>query len=377
LIFFDKFNQVKLTYIPSDLKYIDEYRDINVIDSLAADIHAVVSNSWNIMDICGGQTHSILKYNLTEFLPSQINIVHGPGCPVCVTSLEKIDKALAISKMKDVILISYADMLRVISSVSNLIMEKSQGADIRMVYSPLDAVKIAVDNPHKKVVFFATGFEATAPGNALSVKRAKQLGLNNYFILSSQVLVPPAIKMLLGLKGLSIQGFLAPGLVCSVTGYSEYYSIASKFKVPIVITGLEPADIMKGMLEIVRHLENGRTEVVNEFRRAVSKEGNQAAIAMIYEIFERTDQEWRGIGIIPESGLKVRAEYSEFDAEMHFNPQVVTPKESGVCIAGRILQGISKPTDCKAFSIGCIPEHTLGAPMVSPEGVCAAYYHYQ
>ncbi len=359
------------------MKYIDEFRDINVINALAAEILKVVKHPWNIMEICGGQTHSIMKYNLSEFLPRQINLVHGPGCPVCVTSLEKIDKALAIAQMKDVILVSFGDMLRVPGSDSDLLMEKSKGADVRMVYSPLDAVRIASDNPLKKVVFFAIGFETTAPVNALSVIWAKQLHLDNYFVLCSHVLVPPAIKMLLELEGSSIQGFLAPGHVCAVAGYNEYISLAKKFEVPFVITGFEPADILKGILALVRQLESGRFDVVNEYKRVVSKEGNPAALQMINDVFERIDQEWRGIGIIPGSGLRVREGYSGFDAEKHFNLENLNTRESNVCIAGKILQGISKPTDCKAFGKECTPEHPLGAPMVSLEGACSAYHRYQ
>jgi hydrogenase expression/formation protein HypD len=367
----------ELTIISPVLKYLDEYRDINVINALSATINKTVEHQWNIMEICGGQTHTIVKYNLSEYLPRQINLVHGPGCPVCVTSLEKIDKALAIAQMENVILASYGDMLRVPGSESDLLLEKSKGADVRMVYSPLDAVGIASANPHKKVVFFAIGFETTAPGNALSVIRAKQLGLDNYFIISSQVLVPPAIKMILRLEGSTIQGFLAPGHVCSVTGYNEYISIAREFKVPFVITGFEPADIMKGISELVSQLEEGRSDVINEYRRAVSKDGNELAHKMIYDVFEKTEREWRGIGIIPESGLKLKEEYSGFDAEKYFNLEVVNTRESVVCIAGRILQGISKPADCKAFGKECTPEHPLGAPMVSQEGACSAYHRYQ
>ena len=372
-----KYHHNKLVIIYSVLKYIDEYRDINVINALAAEILDVVNHQWNIMEICGGQTHSIMKYNLSEFLPRRINLVHGPGCPVCVTPIEKIDKALAIAQMKDVILVSFGDMLRVPGSESDLLREKSKGADVRMVYSPLDAVKIALDNPLKKVVFFAIGFETTAPVIALSIVRAKQLDLDNYFILSSQLLVPPAIKMLLESKDSSIKGFLAPGHVCAITGYNEYVSLAMKFKVPFVITGFEPADIMKGILALVRLLEEGRLDVVNEYRRVVSKDGNPHALKMINDVFKRTDQRWRGIGKIPGSGLKIREEYSGYDAEKHFNPKTINTRESDVCIAGRIMQGVSKPMDCKAFGKECIPEHPLGAPMVSQEGACSAYHRYQ
>ena len=373
----DKSHHNNFTFKYFILKYIDEYRDINVINALASEIRKVIKQSWNIMEICGGQTHAIMKYNLSEFLPRQINLIHGPGCPVCVTPLEKIDKALALAQMKDVILVSFGDMLRVPGSESDLLLERSRGADVRMVYSPLDAVKIASDNPHKKVVFFAIGFETTAPVNALSVIRAKQLHLNNYFVLCSQVLVPPAIKMLLELEGSSIQGFLAPGHVCAVTGYNEYISLAKKFGVPFVITGFEPADILKGILSLVKQLEEGRAIVVNEYRRVVTEVGNSQALKMVYDVFEQTDQDWRGIGIIPGSGLRVREKYSAFDAEKYFKFELLNSRESVVCIAGKILQGISKPTDCKAFGKECTPENPLGAPMVSLEGACSAYHRYQ
>ncbi len=359
------------------MKYIDEYRDINVISALAAEIRKVTEHNWNIMEICGGQTHAIMKYNLTEFLPPQINLIHGPGCPVCVTPLEKIDKALALSRMNDVILVSFGDMLRVPGSDSDLLLEKSKGADVRMVYSPLDAVKIAAENPEKKVVFFAIGFETTAPVNALSIIRAEQLQLKNYSILCSQVLVPPAINMLLEQEASSISGFLAPGHVCTITGYNDYISIARKYKLPFTITGFEPADILKGILSLVNLLEEGKPDVVNEYKRVVLKDGNKSAIQMINDVFEVTDQEWRGIGIIAGSGLKVRKKYSKFDAENNFNFERVITREPGVCIAGKILQGICKPTDCEAFGKECLPEHPLGAPMVSLEGACSAYHRYQ
>lgn len=329
------------------------------------------------MEICGGQTHSIMKYSLSDFIPMQLNLVHGPGCPVCVTSLEILDKALTIARMKDVILVSFGDMLRVPGSDSDFLLEKSKGADVRVVYSPLDAVRIAFDNPHKKVVFFAIGFETTAPVNALSVIKACQMKLDNYFILSSQVLVPPAIEKVLGSEGSSIHGFLAPGHVCSITGYSDYQSLAEKYNVPFVVTGFEPADIMTGIISLVSQLEEGKVKVVNEYKRAVEVEGNCHAQKMMWEVFETRDQEWRGIGTIPASGLKVREKYSAFDAEKHFSNIVVNTRESGVCIAGKILQGISKPTECRAFGKDCIPEHPLGAPMVSLEGACSAYYRYQ
>ncbi len=373
----DRSLQNKFTLIFYILKYIDEFRDINVINALANEIRKVVTHHWNIMEICGGQTHSIMKYNLPEFLPEKINLIHGPGCPVCVTPLEKVDKALAIAQQKDVILVSFGDMLRVPGSESDLLLVKSRGADVRMVYSPLDALKIATDNPDKKVVFFAIGFETTAPVNALSVIKAKKLGLANYLIISAQVLVPPALEMVLGLEGSSVNGFLAPGHVCSVTGLKEYSALAAKFQVPFVITGFEPADIMKGILALLKQLEDGRAVVENEYKRVVSDVGNPHALKMVYEVFESADREWRGIGVIPDSGLRIREKYSDFDAEKYFSDIIVNTRESGLCIAGKILQGISKPTDCKAFGRECIPEHPLGAPMVSQEGACSAYYRYQ
>jgi hydrogenase expression/formation protein HypD len=359
------------------LKYIDEYRDINLINALACSIRDVVRHSWNVMEICGGQTHSIMKYGLNELLPRQVNLVHGPGCPVCVTPLEKIDKALAIAGMEDVIMVSYGDMLRVPGTESDLLLEKSKGCDVRMVYSPLDAVTIASENPSKKVVFFAIGFETTAPVNALSIIKAKNLNLDNYFLLCSQVLVPPAIEMILGLEESSIQGFLAPGHVCAVTGYNDYISIANKFQIPFIVTGFEPADILTGILALVKQLESGRYEVENEYRRVVSKEGNPNALKIMNDVFEITDQEWRGIGIIPDSGLRISRKYSMFDAEKHFDTGITGSRESDICIAGKILQGSCKPADCEAFGRECIPEHPLGAPMVSLEGACSAYYRYQ
>ncbi len=357
------------------MKYIDEYRDINVINALAAEISKLTGHQWNIMEICGGQTHSIMKYNLIEFLPSQISLIHGPGCPVCVTPLEKIDRAITIAGMNDVILVSYGDMLRVPGSGSDLLLEKSRGSDIRMVYSPLDAVRIAADNPLKRVVFFAIGFETTAPVNALSILRAKELKLKNYFVLCSQVLVPPALKLVLT-QGSSVDGFLAPGHVCTVTGYNDYIALAREFSVPFVITGFEPADILRGISALIKQLENRECDVVNEYRRVVTKDGNSLALKTMYAVFEVCDQEWRGIGNIEKSGLRIKEEYSEFDAEKQFVTKITTTSEPGVCIAGKILKGLSKPTDCKAFGRECIPEHPLGAPMVSLEGACSAYYRY-
>jgi hydrogenase expression/formation protein HypD len=359
------------------LKYIDEYRNINVVKALSGRIRTIVKRPWKIMEICGGQTHAILKYNLTSFLPQEISLIHGPGCPVCVTPLEKIDKALHIAASPQVIFTSFGDMLRVPGSQSDLLKAKAEGADIRMVYSPLDAVKIAKENPHKKVVFFAIGFETTAPINALSVIMAKKLKLTNYSILSSHVLVPPAMDIILSAPDNRVQGFLAAGHVCSVMGFHQYHPIAQKFNIPMAVTGFEPVDILQGLLSVVTQLENGTSLVKNEYGRVVTEYGNVKAQESLWEVFEITDQTWRGIGNIPKSGLKIKKTYSDFDAESHFDLAGIRPEEPSICIAGQILQGKRKPMDCAAYGKSCIPERPLGAPMVSQEGACSAYYRYQ
>lgn len=359
------------------MKYIDEYRDKDLVGKLSAELRKITSHEWVIMEICGGQTHSIMRYNIEDYLPEGISLVHGPGCPVCVTPLEMVDKAIAIASMKDVIFASYGDMLRVPGSEKDLLTVKAEGGDVRMVYSPLDALKIAEANPDKKVVFFAIGFETTAPANALSVKEARRRGLKNYSILSSHVLVPPAMRAILDSKNTKIQAFLAAGHVCTIMGYGEYIPIAKEFEVPIVITGFEPVDILQGIFHAVKMLEKGKNNVYNAYSRAVTKDGNGPAKKLLEEIFTVTDRKWRGIGIIPDSGYRLSDPYSQFDAEHIFNVQDMSVHESELCIAGQVLQGLKKPSDCPAFGKECKPEHPLGAPMVSSEGACAAYFRFK
>lgn len=358
------------------MKYLDEFRDGKVAKNLSDQIKAVVTKPWNIMEICGGQTHSILKYSIEELLPNKINLIHGPGCPVCVTPLELIDKATAIAQKEDVIFTSFGDMLRVPGSKHDLLSVKARGGNVKMVYSPLDAVKLAGNNPDKKVVFFAVGFETTAPANAMSVIEAKRKGLKNYSILCSHVLVPPAIDALLSSKINNIQGFLAAGHVCTVMGYHEYFSLSEKYKVPIVVTGFEPIDILQGVLMTVQQLEAAKSEVQNQYSRVVTKEGNIPAQKLLEEVFERTNRKWRGIGEIPLSGFRLKDKYSDFDAGKIFEVEDIETEESPHCIAGEVLQGMKKPAECSAFGIECTPEHPLGAPMVSTEGACAAYFRY-
>jgi len=358
------------------LKHVDEYRNQELVRVIAEKIDAITTRPWNIMEVCGGQTHAIMKYNLLEFLPDKINLIHGPGCPVCVTPLEKLDKALAIAMEPGVIFASFGDMLRVPGSHTDLHGAKARGADIRIVYSPLDAVKIAADNPGKKVVFFAIGFETTAPANALSVIKARMMKLENYFIHSSHVLVPPALELILAQKGNTVQGILAAGHVCTVMGYGEYPPIADKYKVPVTVTGFEPVDILNGLLANISQLENGTHSVENQYKRSVTYEGNIKARDMMFDVFEKTDQAWRGIGVIPGSGLKISSRYAEFDAENQFSLDNIKAVEPESCIAGLILQGRKKPNECEAFGKLCTPENPMGAPMVSMEGACSAYYRY-
>jgi hydrogenase expression/formation protein HypD len=358
------------------MRYIDEYRDQAAAHSYARLIRQAMTKPWTIMEICGGQTHTIVKYGIEELLPRELTLVHGPGCPVCVTPLEIIDKAIRIASRPDVIFSSFGDMLRVPGSIKDLLSVKAEGGDLRIVYSPLDAVRIAQQNPTKKVVFFAVGFETTAPANAMSVWQAKKLGLRNFSILCSHVLVPPAMKALLSSPSNLIQGFLAAGHVCTVMGYEEYFPISKEFKVPIVVTGFEPVDILQGILMTVKQLEESRAEVENQYSRAVRREGNTAAKQFIFEVFETTDRKWRGIGAIPMSGYRLREPYREFDAETVFDVEDIAVNESPLCIAGQVLQGLKKPHECSAFGKECTPEHPLGAPMVSSEGACAAYYHF-
>ncbi|MCP4417350.1 MAG: hydrogenase formation protein HypD [Chloroflexi bacterium] len=359
------------------MKYIDEYRDAELVKKTAAEIHRVVTQPWRLMEICGGQTHAIMHFGIDQLLPPEILLVHGPGCPVCVTPLEQIDKALAIAALPDVIFTSYGDMLRVPGSDKDLFTIRAVGGDVRVVYSPLDAVKIAQQNPDKEVVFFAIGFETTAPANGMSVAQAKALGVSNFSVLVSHVRVPQAMHAILSAPHNQVQAFLAAGHVCAVMGYWEYPPIAEQYGVPIVVTGFEPLDILQGVLAAVRQLENGRSEVENPYARAVTFEGNKPAQAIINQVFMECDRKWRGIGTIPQSGWCLRPEYADFDAENRFDVGQIRPEEPSECIAGLILQGIKKPDQCPAFGKECTPEHPLGATMVSNEGACAAYYRYK
>lgn len=359
------------------MKYLDEYRDGRIARKLAAEIAATVTNTWVLMEICGGQTHTIMRYGLDELLPRAVELVHGPGCPVCVTPLETIDKAIALALRPDVILVSYGDMLRVPGSGSDLFRAKAHGADVRVAYSPIEALKIAQANPNRKVVFLAIGFETTAPANAIAAWQAKRDGLTNFFILVSHVLVPPAIRALLSSCENRVQGFVAPGHVCTVMGYQEYETLVRDFKVPIVVGGFEPVDLLQAILMLVLQLENGNARVENQYVRSVSYQGNLPAQQLLQEVFEIADQKWRGIGVIPRSGLRLRSEYADYDAEKVFDLHLVTAEEPAECISAQVLLGLRKPTDCAAFAIRCTPENPLGAPMVSSEGACAAYYHYR
>jgi hydrogenase expression/formation protein HypD len=359
------------------MKYLDEYRDARIAHALAKEIAERTSQNWVLMEICGGQTHTIMRYGLDELLPKEIELVHGPGCPVCVTPLETVDKALALALRPDVILVSYGDMLRVPGSNSDLFRAKAQGADVRVVYSPTEVVKIARANPDRKVVFLAIGFETTAPANAMAAWQAKRERLTNLSMLVSHVLVPPAIRALLAFPENRVQGFIAPGHVCTVMGYGEYESLVRDFNVPIVVGGFEPVDLLEAILMLVTQLEQGEAQVENQYVRSVSYEGNQPAQQIMKEVFEIADQKWRGIGPIPCSGLRLREEYAEYDADKLFDLRLISADEPAECISAQVLQGLKKPTDCPAFAVRCTPENPLGAPMVSSEGACAAYYRYR
>ena len=358
------------------MKYVDEYRSEQLARNITEEIRRIQTRPWVIMEVCGGQTHSIVKHGLDYLLPSTIELVHGPGCPVCVTPLEMIDKAHAIARHSGVIFCSFGDMLRVPGSEEDLFVLKSRGADVRIVYSPLDCLKIARANPDKKVVFFAVGFETTAPANAMAVWRAQQGGVKNFSILVSHVLVPPAIAAILQSPQNRVQGFLGPGHVCAIMGYHEYEAISARYQVPIVVTGFEPLDILDGTLMTVRQLEAGRAEVENQYARAVEREGNRAAQTLVSEVFEICDRKWRGVGSIPKSGFRLRYEFRDHDAERLFEVEEIDTKEPAICISGQILKGIKKPHDCPAFGTLCTPQTPLGATMVSAEGACAAYYAY-
>jgi len=359
------------------MKFVDEYRDPEAAALCAAALQRITTKPWMLMEICGGQTHAIVKFGIDELLPGNITLVHGPGCPVCVTPLEYIEKALEIASRSGVIFCSFGDMLRVPGKSKDLLTVKAEGGDIRIVYSPLDALAIARENPDREVVFFAVGFETTAPANAMAVFQAHRMDLRNFSLLVSQVLVPPAMEAILSSPSNRVQGFLAAGHVCAVMGYTEYLPIAEKYHVPIVVTGFEPLDILQGIYMCVRQLEEGRREVENQYRRTVRKEGNLEAQQLIREVFEVVPRKWRGVGEIPRSGLGLKEKYAGFDAERRFGVADRSMEESGKCISGLILQGIRKPQECEAFAGECTPEHPLGATMVSSEGACAAYYHYR
>ena len=359
------------------MKYIDEFNDPDLAKRLLDDIHATVTRPWALMEVCGGQTHSIIRHGIDQLLPEQVELIHGPGCPVCVTPLETIDKALEIASRPDVVFCSFGDMLRVPGSGKDLFRVRSDGGDVRVVYSPLDALKIARENPSKQVVFFGIGFETTAPPNAMTVHQAKRLGITNFSLLVSHVRVPPAIEAIMTSPTCRVQGFLAAGHVCSVMGTEEYPGLAERFGVPIVVTGFEPLDVLEGIRRTLKQLEEGRAEVENAYPRAVPAEGNPAAKAMLADVFEVTDRAWRGIGVIPRSGWRLAEAYREFDAEHRFSVEDITTAESSLCRAGEVLQGLIKPHQCEAFGTECTPRTPLGATMVSSEGACAAYYLYR
>jgi hydrogenase expression/formation protein HypD len=359
------------------VKYLDEFADPVLAGRLLDQIRAITTKPWAIMEVCGGQTHSIIRHGIDQLLPEQIEMIHGPGCPVCVTPLEMIDRALEIASRREVIFCSYGDMLRVPGSGRDLFSAKGAGADVRVVYSPLDALKVARDNPSRQVVFFGIGFETTAPPNAMTVFQARKQGLKNFSLLVSHVLVPPAISAIMESPTCRVQGFLAAGHVCSVMGTGEYPPLAERYRVPIVVTGFEPLDILEGIRRVVVQLESGRHEVDNAYARAVPAEGNPAAKGMLAEVFEVCDRAWRGIGVIPGSGWRLSQAYREFDAECRFDVSGITASESARCRAGEVLQGLIKPHECEAFGTACTPRTPLGATMVSSEGACAAYFLYR
>jgi hydrogenase expression/formation protein HypD len=358
------------------MKYLNEFRNGEIAQRMAREIRQVTTRPWKIMEVCGGQTHSIIKNGIDQMLPAGIEMVHGPGCPVCVTPLELIDKALAIAAQPGVIFCSFGDMLRVPGTECDLFQVKGRGADVRVVYSPLDAVELAVKHPDRQVVFFGVGFETTGPANAMSVHVAKRRGLKNFSLLVSHVLVPPAIEAIMSSPGNQVQAFLAAGHVCSVMGYWEYPPLAERFKIPIVVTGFEPLDLLDGIRRAVIQLEAGRYEVENAYPRIVRYDGNQAAQKLLAEVFEVTDRAWRGIGVIPRSGWRLSEAYREYDAELRFQISGIHTEESKLCRSGDVLRGVIKPSECAAFGKECSPRHPLGATMVSSEGACAAYYNY-
>ncbi len=358
------------------MKYIDEYRDKLLVENLVREIGRVTTREWTLMEICGGQTHSIMKYGLHDLLTKQISLIHGPGCPVCVTPVETIDQAAELGGNPEVILCSFGDMMRVPGTHTDLLGVRAKGGDIRIVYSPLDVLGIAIENPEKEVVFLAVGFETTAPAVAMAIHQARRMNLDNFYILNSLVQVPPAVEALMQSDHNRIAGFLAAGHVCTVMGYQQYRELAEKYKIPIVVTGFEPVDILLGILGVVRMLEHNRHGVENAYGRSVRPEGNMAARELIQRIFVNVDRKWRGIGTIPASGFSLAPGYERFDAEIKFQLNHIESEDSELCMAGEILTGHKKPSECRAFGNDCSPEHPLGAPMVSSEGVCSAYYRY-
>jgi hydrogenase expression/formation protein HypD len=359
------------------MKYLDEFSDPDLAARLLEEIAQTVTRPWAIMEVCGGQTHTIIRNGIDQLLPDGVELIHGPGCPVCVTPLETIDRALAIASRPDVIFCSFGDMIRVPGSSTDLFRIKSEGGDIRIVYSPLDAVRLAQANPDKQVVFFGIGFETTAPANAMTVTMAKRLGLTNFSLLVSHVLVPPAIRAIMDSPSRRVQGFLAAGHVCTVMGMGEYVPLVEEYHVPIVVTGFEPLDVLEGIRRVLLQLEQGRAELENAYPRAVQPEGNPAAQAVVRDVFTTCDRAWRGIGTIPSSGWRLADQYADFDAELRFDVTDIHAEESPLCRSGEVLQGLIKPNQCSAFGNECTPRKPLGAPMVSSEGACAAYYQFR
>jgi len=358
------------------MKYLAEYRDPKLARALVERIRRTATRRWTLMEVCGGQTHTIVKQGINDVLSDQVEMIHGPGCPVCVTPLEQIDRALHLASRPDVIFTSFGDMLRVPGSACDLLQVKARGGDVRAVYSPLDALELARRSPDKEVVFFAVGFETTAPANAMAVWRARELGVRNFSVLVSHVTVPPAMVAILEAPDNRVQGFLAAGHVCTVMGWTEYEPLAERYRVPIVVTGFEPMDILEGIWMAVRQLEDGRHEVENQYVRSVRREGNAAAQDLMGRVFQVVDRGWRGIGVIPASGLGLRPEFAEYDAELRFALGSIRADEPAECRAGDVLRGRIKPFECAAFGTSCTPESPLGAPMVSSEGACAAYHNF-
>ncbi|TAF63537.1 MAG: hydrogenase formation protein HypD [Cytophagales bacterium] len=358
------------------MKYITEYRNPEWVEKYIHKLNQITTQTWTIMEVCGGQTHSLVKNGLLSMLPQKVQMVHGPGCPVCVTPLHLIDKAVYLAQQPNVILCSFGDMLRVPGSQKSLLEAKAQGAEVRILYSPLEAVQLAKENPQKEVVFFAVGFETTAPANALSVLHAQRQGITNYSILASHVLVPPAMEAVMQDETATIQGFLAAGHVCTIMGLSEYEPIVQRYQIPIVVTGFEPVDLLEGIYKVVQQLEQGKAHLENQYSRVVKPEGNPEARKIMAQVFEICDREWRGIGTIPKSGYALRPELALYDADQKFEITLEKAQESSECIAGQVLKGIKKPHQCSQFGKKCTPITPLGAPMVSSEGACAAYYHF-